>query len=301
MRLARWMAAGVALAAVLAPVPVVGQEGEAQLVLRYEHQGRFAYGRLERGVVLELPGADLFTAAVSAPTGRRYPLENVRVLAPLEPELVEKVVGVEQGTLGPGRMGAVPHPRWFALFPSTLNDPAGDVAVPRGARAFGYAGGLVVIIGREGRDIPEADAPGYVWGVTVGNHFSDAAWFSERAGVSEPGRVPAAAGDGWLPVGPYAALGLDYGSLRVETRLNGTVVQAGRTSDLVNGVPSLIAHLSRYVTLKPGDMIFTGTVPYREGARRTLAPGDVVEVEIRGIGTLRNRIVPAGAAAGGGP
>ena len=304
MRASGWVLATVSLGLLAADGELHAQQlaaGPPELLLRYEYQGRFAYGRVERGVVHELPGADIFTAAVNAPTGRRYPLENVRPLQPLEPELVEKVLGVAQNTRRPGRLEPVRHPRWFALLPSSLNGHDAEVEVPAEARNFSYAGGLVVIIGREGRHIPEADAARYVWGVSVGNHFSEASWFAERGGVAEPGRIPAVASDGWAPVGPFVARNLDYADLRVETRLNGEVVQAGRTSDLVNGVPSLIANLSRYVTLKPGDLIFTGTVPYREGARRTLAAGDVVEVEIQGIGILRNRIVPMSTTPGGRP
>jgi len=304
MRPPRWTLAALAVALAPACGGLHAQQaapGPPELLLRYEYQGRFAYGRVERGVVHELPGADLFTAAVNAPTGRRYPLESVRPLQPLEPELVEKVLAVSDNTRRPGRMGPVPHPRWHALFPSSLSGHEAEVEVPAEARNFSYAGGLVVIVGRQGRHIPEGEAARYVWGVTVGSQFSEAGWFAERRGSAEPGRIPAAAGDGWAPTGPFVARNLDYGNLRVETRLNGEVVQSGRTSDLVNGIPSLIAHISRYVTLKPGDLIFVGTVPYREGARRTLAAGDVVEVEIQGIGTLRNRIVPMPTTPGGRP
>ncbi|MDT8341712.1 MAG: DUF2437 domain-containing protein, partial [Longimicrobiales bacterium] len=128
--------------------------GEVVRVLRYEFQGRQEYGVLERGVVRELPGSDLFSAAVSAPTGRSHPLQEVRPLAPLEPELVEKVVAVVQNTRRPGRTTPAAHPRWYALFPTTLNRHEGEVTLPAEARAVSFAGGLVVIIGREGRNIP---------------------------------------------------------------------------------------------------------------------------------------------------
>jgi 2-keto-4-pentenoate hydratase/2-oxohepta-3-ene-1,7-dioic acid hydratase in catechol pathway len=289
----------------LLPAPAMGQAPEGseptELLVRYEYQGRRAYGRVEDGVVHELPGADIFTAAVSAPTGRRYALESVRLLQPLEPELVEKVLGVALNTPQAGRSGRAPEPRWFAMFPSSLNGHEGDVEIPEEARNVTYAGGLVVIVGREGRHIPVGSAGEYVWGTTIGNDFSEISWYGERAGAAAPGRIPAKATDGWAPLGPYVARGVDYAELAVVTRLNGDVVQSGRAGDLITSVPELISNISRYVTLKPGDLIFVGTVPYREGARRVLRPGDEVEVEIQGLGVLRNRIVPMQPGPGGRP
>lgn len=300
----------LALAAVLAAPslgasPAEGQVTPAQtageLLVRYEFSGRRAYGRVEGDVVRELPGGDIFTAAVNAPTGRTYSLESVRLLPPVEPELVEKVLGVALNTPRPGRADPIPNPRWFLKLPSSLNGHEGDVAIPPEANNVTYAGGLVVIIGREGRHISVGEAPDYVWGVTIGNDISEITWYGERYGPTSPGRVVAKAADGWAPVGPYVARGLDYERLRVETRLNGEVVQVGAAGDLVNRIPSLISHISRYITLRPGDLIYVGTPEYREGARRVLQPGDVVEVEIEGIGVLRNRIVPMQATPGGRP
>lgn len=281
-----------------APAPVWAQAGvepptaAEQLVIRYQYRGREGFGRVEGNVIREIPGADAFTAAVSPPTGRTFPLDAVRVLPPMQGELVEKVLGVARNTVRPGRARPVPNPRWFARFPSSMNRHEGDVELPADATNFTYAGGLVVIIGREGRHIPEGAAADYVWGVTIGNDLHDATWFGERRGEMDPGRIPARATDGWFPVGPWAAVGLNWSNLRIETRLNGEVVQAGRTTDLVNGIPDLISDISRFVTLRPGDLIFVGSVPYREGARRRLQPGDVVEVEVEGIGVLRNTVVP---------
>jgi 2-keto-4-pentenoate hydratase/2-oxohepta-3-ene-1,7-dioic acid hydratase in catechol pathway len=272
-----------------------------ELLVRYEYQGRRAYGRVDGGLIRELPGTDIFTAAVSAPTGRNYLLGSVRLVQPLEPELVEKVLGVALNSPVPGGSGRVPHPRWYAMFPSSLNGHEGDVEIPEEARNLTYAGGLVVIIGREGRHIPVAEAGAYVWGVTIGNDISEISWYGERLGPGEPGRIPARASDGWAPLGPYVARGVDYESLRVVTRLNGEVVQSGRAGELVTPIPELISNISRYITLKPGDLIFVGTVPYREGARRVLRPGDQVEVEIEGLGVLRNRIVPMQSGPGGHP
>ena len=84
--------------------------------------------------------------------------------------------------------------------------------------------------------------------------------------------------------------GLNYGNLLLQTRVNGAVVQSQRTEDLIFDVPTIVSYVSRYVTLEPGDVIYTGT----PGTTRAMQPGDTVEVEIEGIGILRNRIVKAG-------
>ena len=118
----------------------------------------------------------------------------------------------------------------------------------------------MLIIGKQGRHIPEAEALDYVFGVTVGDDFSENTWYGEGQGVEEPTRLLSKGTDSWAPIGPAIVTGIDYLDLAVEVRLNGEVVQEGRTSDLVNGVPNLISYISRYVTLMSGDVIFTGTV-----------------------------------------
>jgi 2-keto-4-pentenoate hydratase/2-oxohepta-3-ene-1,7-dioic acid hydratase in catechol pathway len=83
--------------------------------------------------------------------------------------------------------------------------------------------------------------------------------------------------------------GVDYGDLLLQTRLNGEVVQSQRTKDLIFDVPTIVSYVSRYVTLEPGDVIYTGT----PGTTRAMKPGDVVEVELEGVGVLRNPVVAA--------
>jgi 2-keto-4-pentenoate hydratase/2-oxohepta-3-ene-1,7-dioic acid hydratase in catechol pathway len=125
----------------------------------------------------------------------------------------------------------------------------------------------------------------------VGNDFSENTWYGERQGVNEPTRLLSKGMDTWAPIGPAIVTGIEHRGLPVRTKLNGELVQDGTTNDLVNDVPKLISHLSRYVTLLPGDAIFTGTVRVLPDKRRRMQVGDVVEVEIEGLGMVRNRIV----------
>jgi 2-keto-4-pentenoate hydratase/2-oxohepta-3-ene-1,7-dioic acid hydratase in catechol pathway len=256
--------------------------------VRYEHGGRVAYGVLEGGTIQEISDAPWLE---HRRTGAAVPEGEVTLLAPVDPERTSKVIGVAVNTKRPSRMDPIPHPRWFAKFPTALNRHEGDVELPPEASNLNYEGELVLVIGREGRHIPEARALEHVFGVTVGNDFSENTWYGENNGVDDPTRMISKGTDTWAPIGPALVTGVDYTDLAVETRLNGEVVQRGRTSDLVNGVANLVSHVSRYVTLKPGDVIFTGTVLFEEGARRAMRAGDVLEVEIEGLGVLRNRIV----------
>jgi 2-keto-4-pentenoate hydratase/2-oxohepta-3-ene-1,7-dioic acid hydratase in catechol pathway len=256
--------------------------------VRYQHGSRISYGLLDGETVRELRG-DVF--ASPQPTGVTVRRSEVKLLAPLDPARVSKVVGVAINTRRPGLEAPVPHPRWFAKFPTSLNDPDGDVEMPPEATNLNYEGELVVIIGKRARHVSEADALSYVFGYTVGNDFSENTWYGERQGVNEPTRLLSKGTDTWAPIGPAIVTGIEHRGLPVRTRLNGELVQEGTTNDLVNDVPKLISHLSRYVTLVPGDVIFTGTVRVLPDKRRRMQPGDVVEVEIEGIGTIRNRIV----------
>ena len=272
----------------VAVTTAAAQDGATHYV-RFEHNGAASYGLLDGEMVRELHGDDLFGAL--PPTGRTFPLSEVRLLVPIDPAQVQKVLGIAINTRRPSRMDPVPHPRYFAKMPTSLRGPEDPVELPEEAGNLNYEGELVLIIGKQGRHIPEAEALDYVFGVTVGNDFSENTWYGERQGVEEPTRLLSKGTDSWAPMGPAIVTGIDYTDLAVEVRLNGEVVQQGRTSDLVNGVANLISYISRYMTLMPGDVIFTGTVARLPEGRRVMEPGDVIEVEIEQLGLLRNRIV----------
>ena len=256
--------------------------------VRFERDQWIAYGILEGEIVRELRGELLDAPQL---TGRTFPLAEVTLLAPIDPATVHKVIGIAINTLGAGREGPIPHPRFFAKFPTSIRGPGDPVELPPEATNLNYEGELVLVIGRRGRHIPADSAFSYVFGVTVGNDFSENTWYGERNGVEDPTCMISKGTDSWAPIGPAIVTDLDYGDLGVVVRLNGVVVQRGRTSELANKVPALISYISRYVTLEPGDLIFTGTVGRIRDARRVMQPGDQIEVEIEGLGMLHNHIV----------
>jgi 2-keto-4-pentenoate hydratase/2-oxohepta-3-ene-1,7-dioic acid hydratase in catechol pathway len=126
-----------------------------------------------------------------------------------------------------------------------------------------------------------AEAKQYVFGITVGNDVSERDWQK-----SDLQWFRAKAADTFGPMGPVLITGLNYDDLLLQTRLNGEVVQSQRTKDLIFDVAAQVSYISQYVTLMPGDVIYTGT----PGTTKRIVAGDVVEVELEGVGILRNRV-----------
>jgi 2-keto-4-pentenoate hydratase/2-oxohepta-3-ene-1,7-dioic acid hydratase in catechol pathway len=156
------------------------------------------------------------------------------------------------------------------------------VVRPPDAKNLHYEGEMVVVIGREAKNVPLEEAGAYVFGVTAGNDVSERDW--QAADLQW---FRAKGSDTFGPVGPVLVAGLDYNNLLLRTRVNGEIRQEARTQDLIFNVEEIVSYVSRYVTLYPGDIIFTGT----PGATRAMEPGDVVEVELEGVGVLRNPVV----------
>ncbi|MFT4604960.1 MAG: 2-keto-4-pentenoate hydratase/2-oxohepta-3-ene-1,7-dioic acid hydratase in catechol pathway, partial [Rhodothermales bacterium] len=274
-------------ALLIAAMPAIAQD--IHRYVRFESGNTLAYGELVGGTVYELSGYDLL--APGTRTGRTFSRAGVKLLSPIDPAHVPKVIGIAINTMGAGRTGPVANPRFFAKMPTSLRGPGDAVELPPEASNLNYEGELVLVIGKGGRHIPVERAMEHVFGVTVGNDFSENTWYGERNGVEEPTRLISKGTDSWAPIGPAIVTGVDFLDLAVAVRLNGEVVQSGRTSELANDVPNLIAYISRYMTLQPGDLIFTGTVGRVPGARRVMEHGDDIEVEIEHLGVLRNPIV----------
>ena len=183
-----------------------------------------------------------------------------------------------------------PRPSLFARFADTLVGHDGALIRPRVSRQFDFEGELAVIIGQGGRHIEAAQALDYVTGYTcfVDGSVRDYQKFSVTAGKNFPSTGP---------LGPWIVTTdeiPDPGRLTLTTRLNGVEMQRASTGDLIHAIPELIAFCSDFTALSAGDVIATGT-PAGVGHSRTppiwLQAGDVLEVEITGIGTLRTRVV----------
>ncbi len=181
------------------------------------------------------------------------------------------------------------RPLLFSKFATSVNRPDGLVRIPRGSQRFDYEAELALVIGRRAARVPRARARAHVLGYCCFDDFT-ARDFQKRDGQWQRGK----SGDGLAPFGPYLATADEVPNpeqLRIQLRLNGATMQDSHTSLLIFGVDVLIESISEHITLEPGDVIATGT-PGGVGFARTppvyLAPDDVVEVEIDGLGVLRN-------------
>jgi 2-keto-4-pentenoate hydratase/2-oxohepta-3-ene-1,7-dioic acid hydratase in catechol pathway len=267
--------AALATALVLA-APCFAQPGITKYV-RYSHEGVASYGVLEGERIHQLEG-DLFSSPTR--TGVTVPLSAVRLLAPCEPSKVVAVGLNYQSHLGEREPAA--YPGLFAKYPTSIVGQGDPIVMPPDASNLHYEGEMVVVIGRLAKNVPVEDAGDYIFGVTAGNDVSERDWQS-----ADLQWLRAKASDTFGPLGPAIVTGLNHNDLLVQTRLNGEVRQSARTSDLIFDVEAIVSYVSRYVTLLPGDVIYTGT----PGTTRAMQPGDVVEVEVEGVGVLRNTVV----------
>lgn len=262
------------------PELATAQEGP-ELFVRFEQGDRVSYGLLQGDLVRPIRG-DLF--GEHELLAETILLSSVRLLAPVNPSKVIAVGLNYQSHLG-DRVPA-PDPGLFAKYPTCLVGPGDPIIRPPDSRNLHYEGEMVIVIGKEAKNVSEAEAADYVFGVTAGNDVSERDW---QSGDLQWFRAKAS--DTFGPVGPVIARGLDHNDLLLQTRVNGEVRQSERTGDLLFDVEAIVSYVSRYVTLLPGDIIFTGT----PGSTQALQPGDVVEVELEGVGVLRNPVVAGGS------
>ncbi|MFP3122488.1 fumarylacetoacetate hydrolase family protein [Ectobacillus funiculus] len=191
------------------------------------------------------------------------------------------------------KMKVPTEPIVFSKFSNALSAHQQIVELPNNAEKYDYEAELVVIIGKEARNITEEEAPNYIFGYTIGNDLS-ARDLQFKTGQWLIGKTL----DGFAPVGPYTVPSKFIGNphnLDIECRVNGQVCQKANTKDMIFNCYKIISYLSEYMTLKPGDVIFTGTpegviLGYPEGEQAWLTSQDEVTISIDKLGTLRNTL-----------
>ena len=140
---------------------------------------------------------------------------------------------------------------------------------------------MVVVVGKHAKNVPLEKAGDYIFGVTAGNDVSERDW--QRNDIQW---LRAKGTDGFNAVGPVLVKGLDYTNLEIEGRLNGERVQGQNSSDMLFDMNYMVYYISKYFTLEPGDLIWSGTM----GSTKKMEPGDVYEVDVEGVGVLRNKV-----------
>jgi 2-keto-4-pentenoate hydratase/2-oxohepta-3-ene-1,7-dioic acid hydratase in catechol pathway len=246
---------------------------------RFQHTDGIAFGLVDAGRIEELRGG-LFDPP--ARTGRSFAADEVKLLSPADPSKILAVGLNYKSHLGDRKAPAVPEIFYKPV--SALREPGAPIVLPPDAVDVHFEGELVVVAGATLRNASREEAEAAVFGVTCGNDVSDRNW--QRGPGRDVQYWRAKGCDTFAPLGPYIVTGLKYWDLAIETRMNGEIVQQGRTGDLLFGIPEVLQFISRYVTISRGDLIFTGT----PGSTRRMQPGDMVEVTIEGIGTLRNPV-----------
>jgi len=217
--------------------------------VRYSQAGKASYGILEGETIQELKGS--FFVGVER-TGKSVKLADVKLLAPTEPS---KVIAV--GLNYKSHLEGDPAPAYPGLFlklPTCIIAPEENIVFPPGAEDVHYEGEMVLVIGKKTSRVSKADAPDAIFGVTCGNDVSERRWQD-----NDMQWFRGKACDTWGPLGPAIVTGLNYNDLLLQTHLNGEVRQKQRTNDLLFDVSTIVSYVSQYVTLFPGDVIFTGT------------------------------------------
>ena len=184
------------------------------------------------------------------------------------------------------------YPILFSKFNNALAAHNQEIQLPDTAAKFDYEAELVVVIGKTCRDVSKEEALSYVFGYTVGNDLS-ARDLQMRSGQWLLGKTC----DGFAPVGPYLTTAdeIDPGHLDIRCEVNGELKQLGNTSQMLFDCATIISYASQFMTLKPGDILFTGTpegvvMGYPDGQQQWLKSGDLVSVTIERLGTLTNRL-----------
>ena len=271
-RVARWLA--MALVALIPATTALSQESER--FLRFSTPDGDSYGVVRDDGVHELAGPPFET---SQTTGRVLDIAELELLPPTDAGKVF-AVGMNFASHISSRSDAPPP--LFLKLPTSLIGHEAPVTVPEDAGNLHFEGELVLVIGKEAKNISEQKAADVIFGVTAGNDITERSWQG-----SDLQWMRAKASDGFGPVGPYLVTGLDPNDVVITTRLNDEIVQQESTANMIHKPAKVVSYLSRYFTLKPGDMIFMGT----PGRTRAMKDGDIVTVTVDGVGTLSNQVV----------
>ena len=247
---------------------------------RYEAHGEIAYGIVEGDTVKQITAAPYEDYSV---TDHTHSLSEVKLLAPVVPSKVVAIGLNYRSHLGDRTPPSVPEP--FLKTTESVVGPDDDVIIPREALEEGVhvqpEAEMTIVISKKCKRATQANALDFILGYTCGNDMSARDW--QRNDLQW---WRAKSCDTFTPLGPFIVTDMQHDNMHLIGRINGEVVQEQVTSDLLYGVPRIIEFVSAMMTLNPGDVIMTGT----PGAPNDIKEGDVMEIEIEGIGVLRNTV-----------
>ncbi|MBV9261269.1 MAG: fumarylacetoacetate hydrolase family protein [Pseudolabrys sp.] len=255
---------------------------------RFDKDGKTSFGVIEGDTVTAVDGTPF---GAHQKTARSYPLKSVKLLIPTEPRTfycvgvnyTDHVMKMAQKRGQEPKFPKRPDVGYRAN--NALIAHEENIVKPADAgEEFQYEGELVAVFGKRCRNVSKENALDYVLGWTVGNDVSERGW---QASDGTLWRAKNA--DTFKPMGPWIVTGLDPNAMTTVIRVNGEERDRFRTNGMIFDVPTYISVVSKYCTIEPGDVMWMGT----DGLPQNIKPGDSVEIEITGIGVLRNKVIAA--------
>ncbi len=249
--------------------------------VRFARGAKIGYGVLSGKTIRLLDRSFLQNARL---TGEKVRLSEVRLLAPVVPRTV-MAIGLNYADHAKESNMPIPEePFLFLKTPGCIVGPGDPIRLVVPEHRNDYEAELVVVIRKRAHAVPAEKAHEFILGYTCGNDVSDRDYQK-----SDSQWMRSKGCDTYGPIGPVITDEIDPHNVHIQTRLNGVVKQDSNTSQMIFPVQRLIEHVTRYVTLVPGDVVFTGTPP----GIGPMKAGDTVEVEIEGIGVLKNPVANA--------
>ncbi len=250
--------------------------------LRYDGPNGVRYGIVEGDTVAEI---DATPFVAWKRTGATAALHAVKTLVPVIPGTFY-AIGLNYAAhaveFGTGQVAPHPRPQPGYRANSALIADGENIVIPATSGGIQYEGELVVVIGKKAKHLTERDAMSCVFGYTIGNDVSERSWQKADRGLWRAKNA-----DTFKPMGPWIETSVDLDKMETVVRVNGRESNRFHTNDMIFGIVPFIVELTKYFTLWPGDVIWMGT----EGSNADMRAGDVCEIELDQIGTLRNPIV----------
>ena len=215
--------------------------------------------------------------------GRRVAIKDAIHLPPVQPGKIIAVHLNHVSRVHEFQIKLSATPTYFQKPTSALNSHNGEIVRPKGCKWLNYEGEVAIVIGKRARNISQAEAAHYIAGYTIANDFGLHDFRDTDAGSM----LRVKGSDTLCPLGPGFVTGWDFRNKFLRTYVNGKVVQDGNTAEMTWDMNYLVADIARNITLEPGDVLLSGT----PANSRPVQPGDLVEVEVEGLGRLSNRVV----------
>ncbi|MFG6150123.1 fumarylacetoacetate hydrolase family protein [Halobacillus sp. B23F22_1] len=247
--------------------------------IRFRKDNEIYYGVVKGNSITQLDGD--YIKGETRPLSTEFSLDEVEVLTPVDPRQV-LCIGLNYEAHAKETGKPIPEePMMFMASPSAVVAHDKEIVLPNLEHRIDYEAELVIVIGKEAKDVKREEALSYIFGYTIGNDVSN------RHLQKKDGQFTRAKSfSTFKPLGPVIETELEPNQSPIKLTLNGEVKQESNTNDLIHNIEQLLVKITEVMTLQPGDVIYTGT-PSGVGP---LSPGDVVEAEVGGIGVLRNRV-----------